>query len=63
MIEFQKIDPANRAAYDQYLLTSGKGCEYSFSNIAIWGRQRAAFLDGFLVENRLPCSQSAVCYC
>ena len=49
MIEFQKIDPANRAAYDQYLLTSGKGCEYSFSNIAIWGRQRAAFLDGFLV--------------
>ena len=49
MIDFQKLDPARRAEYDRYLLQSGKGCEYSFVNLSIWGRQRAAFLDGFLV--------------
>ena len=48
MIDFQKLDPARRAEYEQYLLRSGKGCEYSFVNLSIWGRQRAAFVDGFL---------------
>ena len=49
MIDFQKLDPERRAEYDQYLLHSGKGCEYSFVNLSIWGRQRVAFLNGFLV--------------
>ena len=49
MIDFQKLDPADRAVYDQYLLKNGKGCEYSFVNLSIWGRQRAAFLGDFLV--------------
>jgi hypothetical protein len=49
MLEFQKLDPTRRDVYDRYLLHSGKGCEYSFVNLSIWGRQRAAFVDGFLV--------------
>ncbi len=49
MINFQKLDPARREEYEQYLLQGGRKCEYSFVNLSIWGRQRAAFVDGFLV--------------
>ena len=49
MIPFEKIDPARREEYNALLLKANKGCEYSFTNIRIWGRQRAAFVDGFLV--------------
>lgn len=49
MIDFQKIDPSRRAEFDQYLLHNGKGCEYSFTNLFLWGRQRVAFVDGHLV--------------
>ena len=40
MIEFQKLDPKMREEYERYLLQSGKGCEYSFANLSIWGRDR-----------------------
>ena len=50
MIQFQKLDPANKAAYDAYLMNCGKrGCEYSFTNLYLWGRQRAAFWGDNLV--------------
>ena len=49
MIVFQKLDPQRREEYERYLLQSGKGCEYSFANLSIWGRQWAAFVEGFLV--------------
>ena len=49
MIDFQKLDPARRAEYDAFLIPCEKGCEYSFVNLSIWGRQRVAFVDGFLV--------------
>lgn len=50
MIQFQKLTPAHKAQFQQYLPQCEKrGCEYSFVNLNIWGRQRAAFLDGFLV--------------
>ena len=50
MIQFQKLDPANKAAYDVYLLNCGqRGCEYNFSNLYLWGRQKAAFLGDNLV--------------
>ena len=49
MIDFQKLDPARREEYDAFLLSCHKGCEYSFVNLSIWGRQRVAFVDGFLV--------------
>lgn len=50
MIEFQKLDIHNKAKYDEYLMHCGKrGCEYSFSNLFLWGRQRAAFYGENLV--------------
>ncbi len=49
MIPFEKIDPARREEFNALLLKSNKSCEYSFTNLCIWGRQQAAFLDGFLV--------------
>ena len=49
MIPFQKITSALRPAMQPALLKNGKGCEYSFTNMRIWGRQQAAFLDGFWV--------------
>ena len=50
MIQFKKLDPANKAAYDEYLLNCGmRGCEYNFSNLYLWGRQRAAFIGESLV--------------
>ena len=50
MIAFQHLDPAKKAEYDRYLQHCGqKGCEYSFSNLYLWGRQRAAFHKGNLV--------------
>ena len=50
MIDFQPFDIENKAAYDALLQCTGeRGCEYSFVNLSIWGRQKAAFLDGHLV--------------
>ena len=50
MIDFKKLDPANKAAYDKYLMNCGqRGCEYNFSNLYLWGRQKAAFLGDNLV--------------
>ena len=48
MIEFKKLDPAAKADYDRYLFGCGKGCEYTFANLYLWGRQRAAFHEGNL---------------
>ena len=49
MIDFQKLEIARREKYDAFLMHSGeRGCEYSFVNLFLWGRQRAAFVDGFL---------------
>lgn len=50
MINFKKLEPADKAAYDVYLLSCGqRGCEYNFSNLYLWGRQKAAFLGDNLV--------------
>ena len=50
MIDFQKFDLSKRDLYNQYLMNCGeRGCEYSFANLNLWGRQRAAFSDGYLV--------------
>lgn len=50
MIDFQKIDPAQRAAFEPYLRRAAhRGCNYSFANLFLWGRQRAAFVEGSLV--------------
>lgn len=49
MINFQRITPAQQAEYMPLLLQNRKSCEYSFTNLCIWGRQQAAMVDGFLV--------------
>ena len=50
MIEFQPFDPASKPEYDRFLLHCGeRGCEYSFVNLYIWGRQSAAQLQDHLV--------------
>ena len=49
MIDFQRLDVRRRAEYDRYLRTSGKGCEYTFVNLSIWGKQQAAFIEDSLV--------------
>lgn len=47
MINFQRLTPDQREQYDS-LLSSGaeRGCEYSFTNLILWGHQKAAFLHG-----------------
>ena len=50
MIDFQPLDPARKREYDRYLHNAGeRGCEYSFINLYLWGRQKAAFLHDHLV--------------
>ena len=50
MIPFERLDLHQKEKYQQFLMQSGeRGCEYSFANKFLWGRQKAAFLDGFLV--------------
>ena len=50
MIQFERLIPDRKAEYDRYLMNCGqRGCEYSFVNLFLWGRQTAAFMDNFLV--------------
>ena len=50
MIDFLPLDLSRKAEYDRFLQRSGeRGCEYSFVNLYLWGRQKAAFLEGCLV--------------
>lgn len=49
MLDFQKITPSMRAEFETYLLPLGKSCEYTFTNLYLWGRQRATIVEGFLV--------------
>lgn len=49
MIEFHRLDLARKEEYDRYFKNCGKGCEYGFVNLYLWGRQKAAFVDGYLV--------------
>ena len=50
MIDFQPLTLENKANYEQYLMDgTERGCEYSFANLYLWGRQRAAEVCGQLV--------------
>lgn len=50
MIDFQRLTPDQREHY-QSLLFAGteRGCEYSFTNLCLWGHQKVAFLHGCVV--------------
>ena len=47
MLNFQKITPEMRAKMEQYLLPLGKSCEYTFTNLCIWGRQKVTYMGGY----------------
>ena len=50
MIDFQPLALDSKAQYDAILFACGeRGCEYSFANLYLWGRQKAAFVEGNLV--------------
>jgi len=50
MISFERLSLRDKAQYDAYLTNCGeRGCEYSFVNLFLWGRQKAAFLEDKLL--------------
>lgn len=50
MIDFRPLELQQKQRYDDLLRMGGRrGCEYSFVNLYLWGRQRAAELDGDMV--------------
>ena len=47
MINFQRLPFSQKSAYEEILFSCPpRGCEYSFANLFLWGRQEAAFLHG-----------------
>lgn len=50
MIEFQSLKPESRGLYEKFLQTgTERGCEYSFVNLYLWGRQHVAVIADNLV--------------
>ena len=50
MIDFQGLDLSDKARFDEILMNCGhRGCEYTFVNLFLWGRQKAAFVADRLV--------------
>lgn len=50
MIDFQSLKLENKEAYEKLLRSRGeRGCEYSFVNLYLWGRQKAALIGENLV--------------
>lgn len=49
MIEFKALDIQQKGMYEEFLRReSARGCEYSFVNLYLWGRQKAAVVEGCL---------------
>lgn len=49
MIPFERLDLHKKEQYDAFLMhCAERGCEYSFVNLFLWGRQKAAFFQGHL---------------
>ncbi|MBR5126916.1 MAG: DUF2156 domain-containing protein [Roseburia sp.] len=50
MIDFKPIKPEHKNIYQPYLFDGiQRGCEYSFSNLCLWGRQNATILHDHMV--------------
>ncbi len=50
MLDFQPLNLSQKDLFSQYLQTGGeRGCEYSFVNLYLWGRQKAAMAADHLV--------------
>lgn len=49
MLNFSALKPEDKAIYDTFLQNCGeRGCEYNFSNLFLWGRQKATVHEGNL---------------
>lgn len=49
-IPFAPITLQDRALYESYLAQEGeRGCEFSFANLYLWGRQKIALVHGYIV--------------
>ncbi len=49
-IEFKRIAPSDKALYESYFPDrEARGCEFSFANLYLWGRQSFAIKDGHIV--------------
>ena len=49
MIDFKPLELAQKPQFEKILQTAGeRGCEYSYVNLYLWGRQKAALIDGHL---------------
>lgn len=47
MLDFRPFSVADKSVYDPYLFCEeGRGCEFSFANVYLWGKQQFALLDG-----------------
>lgn len=47
MIDFHRLRLEQKETYEAILMAAPEqGCEYSFANLYLWGRQQAAFLQG-----------------
>ena len=45
-IDFTHLTVQDKAIYESYLAgESGRGCEFSFANLYLWGRQNFAVLE------------------
>ena len=50
MIDFKRLELSDKPLYDRYLENeSGRGCEFSFANLYLWGRQNFAEVHGHVV--------------
>ena len=49
MIDFKPITPDQKALYEPFLQAGEYGCEHSFVNLYLWGRQKAAVVENCLV--------------
>ena len=48
MLSFQKFDEQTKTEYLKALFAAGeRGCEYSYANLNLWGRQRIARMGGY----------------
>jgi len=50
MIDFKPIQPEDKPVFEPYLQLGQYGCEHSFVNLYLWGRQKAAIVEGCLVS-------------
>ena len=45
MIAFHRLAPEHKDRYKEYMQNEAeRGCEYSFANLYLWGRQHIAFV-------------------